>query len=83
MGKDLCVPTVIECKAPPALLLRRADARLEAGQDPSDAGAAVVLHQIREHDPLEGRWARRHHALRTDVPLDLQVAEVECFVDGR
>lgn len=81
MGDALCVPTVIECKAPPSLLLRRADARLEAGQDPSDAGATIVLRQLGERDPLDGRWVRRHLALRTDIPLDLQIAEVECFVD--
>lgn len=81
MGEGPCAPTVIECKAPAALLMRRADARQEAGRDPSDAGAAVVLRQIGEHDPLEGRWARRRHALRTDIPLDMQVAEVERFVD--
>jgi aminoglycoside phosphotransferase family enzyme/predicted kinase len=80
MGKDLA-PIVIECKAPASLLMRRADERLAAGQDPSDAGAAVVLRQIGEHDPLEGRWARHRHPLRTDIPLDLQVAEVECFLD--
>lgn len=83
MGDQLPVPTVVECKAPPSLLMRRADARLEAGQDPSDAGAAVVLRQIGEHDPLEGRWARHRLVLRTDIPLDQQVEGVEYFVDGR
>ncbi|MGH2936878.1 MAG: AAA family ATPase [Solirubrobacterales bacterium] len=81
MGKDLCVPTAVECKAPASLLMRRADARLEAHQGPSDAGAAVVLRQIGERDPLEGRWARHRLELRTDIALDLQVAEVERFVD--
>ncbi|MBN9622337.1 MAG: ATP-binding protein, partial [Actinobacteria bacterium] len=81
MGDEPCVPIVIECKAPAAVLMRRADDRLEAGQDPSDAGASVVLRQIGEHDPLEGRWARRRRALRTDIQLDLQVVEVERFVD--
>jgi aminoglycoside phosphotransferase family enzyme/predicted kinase len=82
MGDEPCAPTVIECEAPAAVLMRRADSRLEAGRDPSDAGASVVLRQIGEHDPLEGRWARRRHALRTDIQLDLQVAEVERFVDA-
>jgi predicted kinase len=83
MGDDLCVPTVIECAAPPSLLMRRADAREKAGRSPSDAGASVVLRQICERDPLEGRWARHRLILRTDLPLDLQITEVECFVDGR
>ncbi|MBS1888027.1 MAG: AAA family ATPase [Actinobacteria bacterium] len=81
LGEDSPVPAVVECKAPPSLLMHRADARLAAGQDPSDAGASIVLRQIGEHDPLEGRWLRRHLTLRTDIPLALQVAEVECFVD--
>lgn len=77
MGQDLCVPTVIECTCPVSVLMRRADARLEAGQDPSDAGGAVVLRQVGEHDPLEGRWARHRLTLRTDISVDLQVSEVE------
>jgi aminoglycoside phosphotransferase family enzyme/predicted kinase len=81
MGDALCVPTVIECKAPPSLLMRRADERLEAGRSPSDAGATIVLRQLGERDPLDGRWVRRRLTLRTDIRLDLQVAEVECFVD--
>lgn len=83
LGDELCVPTVIECTASPGLLMRRAEERLEAGHSPSDAGPAVVLHQVGERDPLEGRWARRRIALRTDIPMDLQVAEVECFIDRR
>jgi aminoglycoside phosphotransferase family enzyme/predicted kinase len=83
MGDEPCAPTVIECRAPAALLMRRADARLEAGRDSSDAGASVVLRQIGEHDPLEGRWLRSHLALRTDLPLDLQVTRVESFIDRR
>ncbi len=81
MGGDLPTPIVVECTAPAALLMRRAEERLAAGGDPSDAGASVVLRQIGEHDPLEGRWARRRLVLRTDNPVDLQVAEVERFVD--
>jgi len=81
LGDALRVPTVIECKAPAALLLRRAEAREAAGESASEAGPAVVLRQIGEHDPLEGRWARRRLSLRTDIPLDLQLAEVERFVD--
>jgi aminoglycoside phosphotransferase family enzyme/predicted kinase len=81
LGDALCVPTVVECKAPPAVLLRRAEAREEAERSASDAGPAVVLQQIGEHDPLEGRWARHRLPLCTDIPLDLQVAEVECFLD--
>jgi hypothetical protein len=61
--------------------MRRADARMEEHDDPSDAGASVVLRQIGERDPLEGRWTRHRLALRSDIPLDLQVAEVEHFVD--
>ena len=83
MGDELSVPIVIECKAPASLLMRRADARLEAGQDPSDAGATVVVRQLGERDPLEGRWARSRLSLRTDLDLDLQVADVECFLDRR
>ncbi len=82
MGDQLPVPIVVECTAPPSLLMRRADSRLAAGQDPSDAGAAIVIRQIGERDPLEGRWARTRLAVRTDIPLDLQVAEVESFIDG-
>jgi aminoglycoside phosphotransferase family enzyme/predicted kinase len=81
MGKELCVPTVIECVASPSLLLRRAEAREEAERSPSDAGPSVVLRQIGEHDPLDGRWARHRLRVRTDIPLEPQVAQVESFVD--
>lgn len=80
LADELCVPTVIECDAPSSLLMRRAEARLEAARSPSDADAAVVLRQLGERDPLEGRWARHRLSLRTDISLDRQVAEVESFV---
>ncbi len=83
LGDDLCVPVVVECTAPPSLLLRRAEARAGAGRSSSDAGPSVVLRQIGEHDPLEGRWARHRLRLRTDIPFDRQIAEVESFLDRR
>ena len=83
MGADLPVPIVIECTAPTSLLLERADARAAAGTCVSDAGTDIVLRQIVERDPLEGRWERSRLSLRTDVALDLQVAAVESFIDRR
>ncbi|MBS1677168.1 MAG: AAA family ATPase [Actinobacteria bacterium] len=82
MGDELTTPVVVECTAPPSLLLRRAEARAAGGSGPSDADAAIVLKQLGERDPLDGRWARRRLSLRTDIPLDHQVAEVERFIDG-
>jgi aminoglycoside phosphotransferase family enzyme/predicted kinase len=82
MGDEHCAPIVVECTAPPALLMRRAEARQKIDRSASDAGPAIVLRQLGERDPLEGRWARHRLDLRTDIPLELQIAEVESFVDG-
>ena len=81
MGEGLTVPVVVECTAPPSLLLRRAEARAAGRHDASDADADVVLRQLGERDPLEGRWARSRLRLRTDISVDLQLTEVESFVD--
>jgi aminoglycoside phosphotransferase family enzyme/predicted kinase len=83
MGEDLPEPLVIECTAPATVLLRRAEARAHEGASASDADADVVLRQLGERDPLHGRWTRSHLTLRTDIPLDHQVAEVETFLDRR
>lgn len=82
MGEELTVPIVIECTAPTGTLLRRAEARAAARRSASDADARVVLRQVGEHDPLDGRWARCRHVLRTDIPLEAQVAAVESFIDS-
>lgn len=70
LGDQPAPPLVIECTAPASLLLRRAEQRAAERRDASDAGVGVVLHQLGERDPLEGRWRRRHLTLRTDNPLD-------------
>jgi uncharacterized protein len=83
MGEELTTPLVVECTAPSCLLLRRAEARAHDQGSASDADIDVVLHQLGERDPLHGRWTRSHLSLRTDLPLDHQVAEVETFIDRR
>jgi aminoglycoside phosphotransferase family enzyme/predicted kinase len=83
MGEDLGEPLVIECTAPATVLLRRAEARDHEQASASDADADVVLRQLGERDPFHGRWTRSHLTLRTELPLDRQVAEVECFLDRR
>lgn len=83
MGARLPVPLVVECTAPPSVLLRRAEARAADRAHVSDARTGVVLRQIGEHDPLEGRWARSRLSLRTDLALDRQIAAVERFIDRR
>ena len=83
MGDALTAPLVIECTAPSCTLLRRAEARAHEGTSASDADTDVVLRQLAERDPLHGRWTRSHLTLRTDLPLDQQVAEVETFLDRR
>jgi hypothetical protein len=54
-----------------------------AERSASDTDLDVVLHQLGERDPLHGRWTRSHLTLRTDIPLDHQVAEIETFLDRR
>jgi aminoglycoside phosphotransferase family enzyme/predicted kinase len=83
MGDQLTTPLVLECTAPAGTLLRRAEDRARAHASASDAGADVVLHQLGERDPLHGRWSRSHLVVRTDLPADHQVAEVESFLDRR
>lgn len=82
IGDEMTAPLVVECTAPAATLLCRAEARAHEGSA-SDADVEVVLRQLGERDPLHGRWARSHISLRTDIPLDHQVAEVETLLDRR
>jgi aminoglycoside phosphotransferase family enzyme/predicted kinase len=82
VGEELATPMVVECTAPTATLLRRAEARADE-RSASDADIDVVLRQLGERDPLHGRWARSHITVRTDLSLDRQVAEVETLLDRR
>jgi predicted kinase len=81
MGDELRVPLVLECTAPTNILLRRAEARAHDRAAVSDADAAMVIHQLGERDPPHGRWTHDHLNLCTDNALDIQVAEVETFID--
>jgi aminoglycoside phosphotransferase family enzyme/predicted kinase len=72
---------LVECKAPPEVLLRRARERELERDRVSDAGAAVVQRQLDELEPYAEVPASARMELLTEAPPDELAAEVEAFVD--
>ena len=72
---------LVECRAPPDVLLGRAHEREQSRDRVSDAGAAVVQRQLAEFEPLVEVPASARMRLVTEAPPDELVTEVEAFVD--
>jgi aminoglycoside phosphotransferase family enzyme/predicted kinase len=72
---------LVECTAPPEVLLSRAQAREREPDRVSDAGAAVVQRQLDDLEPFAEVPASARLRLVTEAPLDRLAAEVEAFVD--
>ena len=69
---------VVECIAPPDVLVARASAR---HGDVSDAGPAVVATQLGEREPFDDVDAAAHLPLRTDREVARLVEAVEDALD--
>jgi aminoglycoside phosphotransferase family enzyme/predicted kinase len=60
---------ILDCAASPAELRRRVAARERAGRDASEAGLAVLEHQLRTHEPLDRAERRSAVSVSTERPI--------------
>jgi aminoglycoside phosphotransferase family enzyme/predicted kinase len=72
---------LVECTAPPEVLLRRARERELERDRVSDADAAVMQRQLDDLEPYAEVPASARLSLVTEAPPDELAAEVEAFVD--
>jgi uncharacterized protein len=61
---------ILDCAAPPSELRRRVAARGRARRDASEADVAVLEHQLRTHEPLDGMERRAAVTVDTSRPID-------------
>jgi aminoglycoside phosphotransferase family enzyme/predicted kinase len=61
---------IFELRASEATIKERITARAQLGQDASDAGLAVLAHQIAQHDPLSEDELKRSIAVDSECDLD-------------
>ena len=71
-----------ECRAPAAVLERRAQARERSPERGSDATRQVLREQLTQFEPLDEIPARDHLPLRTDRPLDEALEDLELFASN-
>ncbi len=72
---------LVECTAPPGVLMRRVRERERRRDRVSDAGAAVVRRQLDDLEPFVEIPASARTQLVTEAPTDELVTEVEAFLD--
>jgi len=72
------------CEAPAAVLRQRVSDRSGRGDDPSDAGPAVLAAQLRTDHGLPADESDRTLTVRTDRPLDLDllVGQIRALTGG-
>jgi aminoglycoside phosphotransferase family enzyme/predicted kinase len=63
---------ILRLQAPEALLRRRVVERARSGADPSDAGVAVLEHQLASLDPLSSRERDAAITVDTDRPFPVE-----------
>ena len=63
--------TILACAAPPELLQQRLAERSRRADDPSEADAQVLQHQLRSIEPLDTSERHASIALGTSKPLDI------------
>jgi predicted kinase len=73
----------IECVAPADVRIERAAARVRAGGAFSDAGPDVARELGQRFTPMAGLPGDARLAVDTQAPIDLQVDEVEAWLDAR
>lgn len=71
----------VECRAPAAVLARRAVRRGRQPETVSDASLAVVLRESRVWEPLDELAPEAHVAVRSDRPGDAQLADLPALLD--
>jgi aminoglycoside phosphotransferase family enzyme len=81
LGEQAAPRLLVECTAPPEVLLSRVRAREVECDRVSDAGAAVVQRQLDDSEPFVEVPASARMLLVTEAPPDDLIGEVEAFVD--
>jgi aminoglycoside phosphotransferase family enzyme/predicted kinase len=72
---------LVECQAPPELLLARVRERARQSGRVSDAGPEVLRRQLAAAEPFDELPARRRLQLDTGSPVEGLATAVEAFVD--
>jgi len=72
---------ILACEAPPALLRERLRERGRAGRDASDAGLAVLEHQLKTAEPLDAQ--ERAEAVSLDPARGMDIAAVASALEVR
>ncbi|HKK06278.1 MAG TPA: AAA family ATPase [Gammaproteobacteria bacterium] len=72
---------ILACEAPPTLLRERLRQRERAGRDASDAGLAVLEHQLKTADTLDAQ--ERAEALSLDPARGMDIAAVANALEAR
>lgn len=73
----------IECRAPRQTIATRAAVRDTMSGQASDADLQVALREGLSWDPLDEVAPSAHLAVRTDMPIDAQLADVGALIDLR
>lgn len=83
-GHGAATPVVfVECRAPAAVVERRARERLLDPRRESDATPAIARRQIVEFAPLDEVPAEAHIVLRTDRPPERVLEDLRSLLDAR
>lgn len=73
----------VECRAPRAVVADRAANRDTVGRQTSDADLEIVLREGSTWDPLDEIPPFAHLAVRTDMPIASQIADLSALLDLR
>jgi aminoglycoside phosphotransferase family enzyme/predicted kinase len=82
-GRAGPAPIFVECRAPAAVVVERADRRLRDPVHVSDATAAIAARQLAEFAPLDEVDADRHVIVRADRAVRVTIDEIEAALDAR
>jgi uncharacterized protein len=73
----------VECRAPSQVLAERAAQRDREPGRVSDASLPVVMHERSAWEPLDELPAEAHVTLRSDRPVEDQLADLRSLLDRR
>jgi len=73
----------VECCTPASVMARRAAGRDRTTHRESDADTRVTVEEMHSWEPLDEISAASHLILRSDLPIEMQLTEVQALIDGR
>ncbi|WP_208300112.1 bifunctional aminoglycoside phosphotransferase/ATP-binding protein [Aquabacterium sp. A08] len=73
---------LLQCRADPARMVQRLQARQAQGLDPSDATPQVLARQLQTAEPLPADWAPLCHTVHNDGTRDDLQGQVSDWVAG-